>query len=94
MCRTRGALGLKQFATPSAVGSGGNRPPAGWHGLFPRDVDDAAKHRLLAAADVHLMPTRKEGWGLAVIEAAQHGGALAGGQLLVVGHGGGVCGGS
>lgn len=40
---------------------------------FHGHVDDAAKHRLLAAADVHLMPSRKEGWGLAVIEAAQHG---------------------
>lgn len=36
-------------------------------------VDDTEKHRLLARADVHLMPSRKEGWGLAVIEAAQHG---------------------
>lgn len=40
---------------------------------FHGHVDEAAKHRLLAAADVHLMPSRKEGWGLAVIEAAQHG---------------------
>ena len=36
-------------------------------------VDEETKHRLLAAADLHLMPSRKEGWGLAVIEAAQHG---------------------
>ncbi len=40
---------------------------------FHGHIDDAAKHRLLAAADLHLMPSRKEGWGLAVIEAAQHG---------------------
>ncbi|HMS75999.1 glycosyltransferase family 4 protein [Gordonia sp. (in: high G+C Gram-positive bacteria)] len=40
---------------------------------FHGHVDERRKHELLAAADVHLMPSRKEGWGLAVIEAAQHG---------------------
>lgn len=40
---------------------------------FHGHVDEAEKHRLLARARVHLMPSRKEGWGLAVIEAAQHG---------------------
>ncbi|GEE01576.1 putative glycosyl transferase [Gordonia spumicola] len=40
---------------------------------FHGHVGDAEKHELLAAADLHLMPSRKEGWGLAVIEAAQHG---------------------
>ncbi|GAA4751673.1 glycosyltransferase family 4 protein [Gordonia alkaliphila] len=40
---------------------------------FHGHVDEIAKHRLLARADLHLMPSRKEGWGLAVIEAAQHG---------------------
>ncbi|GAA2386269.1 MULTISPECIES: glycosyltransferase family 4 protein [Gordonia] len=39
---------------------------------FHGHVSDRRKHELLAAADVHLMPSRKEGWGLAVIEAAQH----------------------
>lgn len=39
---------------------------------FHGHVDEETKHRLLAQADVHLMPSRKEGWGLAVIEAAQH----------------------
>ena len=40
---------------------------------FHGHVDERRKHELLAAADVHLKPSRKEGWGLAVIEAAQHG---------------------
>ncbi|NDZ94497.1 glycosyltransferase family 4 protein [Streptomyces sp. SID6673] len=42
------------------------------HVTFHGHVDEARKHRLLAQANVHLMPSRKEGWGLAVIEAAQH----------------------
>ena len=41
--------------------------------VFHGHVDDVRKHELLASADLHLMPSRKEGWGLAVIEAAQHG---------------------
>ncbi|MBI9001241.1 glycosyltransferase family 4 protein [Corynebacterium sp. CCM 9185] len=36
-------------------------------------VSEEHKHALLARATLHLMPSRKEGWGLAVIEAAQHG---------------------
>nr|WP_221246948.1 glycosyltransferase family 4 protein [Gordonia humi] len=40
---------------------------------FHGHVDEERKHGLLAGADLHLMPSRKEGWGLAVIEAAQHG---------------------
>lgn len=40
-----------------------------FHGHVSEDV----KHRLLTRADLHVMPSRKEGWGLAVIEAAQHG---------------------
>lgn len=40
---------------------------------FHGQVTEDYKHALLARADVHLMPSRKEGWGLAVIEAAQHG---------------------
>lgn len=39
---------------------------------FHGHVDDVTKHRLLQAAWVHLLPSRKEGWGLAVVEAAQH----------------------
>jgi glycosyltransferase involved in cell wall biosynthesis len=40
---------------------------------FAGYVDDATKHRLLADAWLHLMPSVKEGWGLAVIESAAHG---------------------
>lgn len=41
--------------------------------VFHGHVDEATKHRILAAASLHLLPSRKEGWGLAVSEAAQHG---------------------
>ncbi|RZL72980.1 MAG: glycosyltransferase family 1 protein, partial [Rhodococcus sp. (in: high G+C Gram-positive bacteria)] len=40
---------------------------------FHGHVDETRKHRLLSQSWVHVMPSRKEGWGLAVIEAAQHG---------------------
>ncbi|MCF4007312.1 glycosyltransferase family 4 protein [Corynebacterium uropygiale] len=40
---------------------------------FHGQCSEAFKHALLARADIHLMPSRKEGWGLAVVEAAQHG---------------------
>jgi len=36
-------------------------------------VDDETKHAVVQRSWVHLLPSRKEGWGLAVIEAAQHG---------------------
>ena len=36
-------------------------------------VTEAAKHRLLSAADLLLMPATKEGWGIVNIEAAAHG---------------------
>jgi glycosyltransferase involved in cell wall biosynthesis len=39
---------------------------------FHGHVDDVAKHRVLQQCWVHLLPSRKEGWGLAVTEAAQH----------------------
>ncbi|PRQ11847.1 glycosyl transferase [Corynebacterium sp. 13CS0277] len=35
-------------------------------------VSEEGKHALLARASVHLMPSAKEGWGLTVMEAAQH----------------------
>lgn len=41
--------------------------------VFHGHVSEAHKHALLERAAIHLMPSRKEGWGLAVIEAAQHG---------------------
>lgn len=36
-------------------------------------VDEETKHRELAAADLLLVPSVKEGWGLSVVEAASHG---------------------
>ncbi|KQB86067.1 glycosyltransferase family 4 protein [Corynebacterium lowii] len=41
--------------------------------VFHGQVSEDYKHAQLARAAVHLMPSRKEGWGLAVMEAAQHG---------------------
>lgn len=40
---------------------------------FHGHVDDVTKHQLVQRAWVQLLPSRKEGWGLAVIEAGQHG---------------------
>ena len=39
---------------------------------FHGHVDDVTKHQLLQSSWVHVLPSRKEGWGLAVVEAAQH----------------------
>ncbi|APT93382.1 glycosyl transferase [Corynebacterium phocae] len=39
---------------------------------FRGQVTEDYKHALLERADIHLMPSRMEGWGLAVMEAAQH----------------------
>jgi glycosyltransferase involved in cell wall biosynthesis len=39
---------------------------------FHGHVDDVAKHHVLQRCWVHLLPSRKEGWGLAVTEAGQH----------------------
>ena len=41
--------------------------------VFHGHVGDDLKHALLARACLHLMPSAKEGWGIAVVEAAQHG---------------------
>ncbi|WP_151640750.1 glycosyltransferase family 4 protein [Corynebacterium sp. 11A] len=49
------------------------REIAGENIHFHGHVSEEAKHALLERADIHLMPSRKEGWGLAVVEAAQHG---------------------
>ncbi len=47
----------------------GVRSSVTFHGF----VDETTKHTLLARADVMLAPSVKEGWGLMVVEAAQHG---------------------
>ncbi len=39
---------------------------------FHGHVDDATKHTVLQNSWIQLLPSRKEGWGLAVVEAAQH----------------------
>jgi glycosyltransferase involved in cell wall biosynthesis len=39
---------------------------------FAGHVDDVTKHRELARAWVHLLPSLKEGWGLSIVEAATH----------------------
>ncbi|WP_205875959.1 glycosyltransferase family 4 protein [Mycobacterium camsae] len=40
---------------------------------FHGHVDDVTKHYVLQSAWVQVLPSRKEGWGLAVVEAGQHG---------------------
>lgn len=40
---------------------------------FHGHVDDVTKHHVLQSSWVQLLPSRKEGWGLAVVEAGQHG---------------------
>ncbi|MGB3484846.1 MAG: glycosyltransferase family 4 protein [Mycobacterium sp.] len=40
---------------------------------FHGHVDEATKHAVVHRCWVHVLPSRKEGWGLAVVEAAQHG---------------------
>ncbi len=39
---------------------------------FHGHVDDITKHHVMQQSWVHVLPSRKEGWGLAVIEAALH----------------------
>ncbi len=55
---------LRQHAERLELG-----PAVTFHGF----VDERTKHELLAQAWVLAMPSLKEGWGLAVVEAAQHG---------------------
>lgn len=43
------------------------------HVTFHGHVSEVEKHRLLASAWVHAMPSLKEGWGLVVVEAGIHG---------------------
>lgn len=40
---------------------------------FHGHVDDVTKHHVLQSSWVQVLPSRKEGWGLAVVEAGQHG---------------------
>ncbi|MGI9124754.1 MAG: glycosyltransferase family 4 protein [Mycobacterium sp.] len=40
---------------------------------FHGHVDEDTKHAVVQHSWVHILPSAKEGWGLAVIEAAQHG---------------------
>jgi glycosyltransferase involved in cell wall biosynthesis len=39
---------------------------------FHGHIDDHTKHDVLQRAWVHVLPSRKEGWALAVVEAGQH----------------------
>jgi glycosyltransferase involved in cell wall biosynthesis len=39
---------------------------------FHGHVDDVTKHHVMQRSWVHVLPSRKEGWGLSVLEAAQH----------------------
>lgn len=55
---------LREYARTTGVGD---------RIIFHGQVTEDYKHALLARAELHLMPSRKEGWGLAVVEAAQHG---------------------
>ena len=54
---------LRAYAAASGVGE---------HVFFHGQVTDDYKHALLERAEVHVMPSRKEGWGLAVVEAGKH----------------------
>lgn len=72
--RLRGYAAESGLLVP-APGSGAGTGPGPDAGsvVFHGHVDESTKHRILAGATLHLMPSRKEGWGLAVSEAAQHG---------------------
>jgi glycosyltransferase involved in cell wall biosynthesis len=53
---------------------------------FHGHLDDITKHHVLQRSWAHVLPSRKEGWGLAVVEAAQH-------QVPTIGYrsSGGLC---
>ena len=57
---------------------------------FHAHVSEGEKHRLLAQAWVHAMPSLKEGWGLVVVEAGVGSGALSMSLLRAVGETGRV----
>jgi len=40
---------------------------------FHGHVDEVTKHSVVQRSWVHVLPSRKEGWGIAVVEAGQHG---------------------
>lgn len=74
--RLRDYAAERGLTAPAGEASGGGEAGGGGETggvVFHGHVDEATKHRLLAGATVHLMPSRKEGWGLAVSEAGQHG---------------------
>jgi glycosyltransferase involved in cell wall biosynthesis len=55
---------LRQYATDCGVAD---------RTLFHGWVDEETKHAILAGGWVHLCPSMKEGWGIAILEAATHG---------------------
>ena len=55
---------LREYAADVGV-----EPYVEFHG----HVSEEQKHLILSRASIHVMPSRKEGWGLAVIESGQHG---------------------
>ena len=72
-----GSLGCTWISSAMA-GGGSDCRSRGWLGIsdavtFHGHVDDLTKHHVLQRSWVHVLPSRKEGWGLAVVEAAQHG---------------------
>lgn len=76
-----GAVGLADDVVLDVIGSGwwedklrayAEASGVGERVFFHGQVTDDYKHALLERAEVHVMPSRKEGWGLAVVEAGKH----------------------